>query len=156
MKHSQTTLPNPKFWNCCKPTDHSSVDFDLFADRYIDYVMGHFGQIRRNFEITKHKNWSDFPRYALEKYPALGYAATRRRLSLAELKLIEEIQKLLEKEHYLLHKIYKEDAEYLQQVGKPLEFLGLLKRKYPYPPRNAWELDQAFAAAEEVMLVLNV
>ncbi len=118
--------------------------------------MGHFGQIRRNFEITKHKNWSDFPSYALEKYPALAFAATRRKLSAPELELIAAIKERLARDHYHLRKLYEEDPDFIQQVGKPLEFLGLLKRKYPYPPRNAWELNQAFAAAEEVMLVLNV
>lgn len=119
-------------------------------------MLGHFGKIRHNFTLAKHKDWNAFPLYALEKYPALAFAATRRKLTAPELELIAAIKERLARDHYHLRRVYEEDPSFIQQVAKPLEFLEVLTRKYPYPPRNAWELNHAFAAAEEVMIILNV
>lgn len=156
MTHSQPTSLVPKFSNSLRQTDHNLVDFNLLGDLYVDYCVGNFGQIARNFSFSASPNWSEFAYYAAKQWSACAWRMTKHRATPSETRLMAEVAARIRIHQEELLGIYQNDEEFLQVMATPYSFLNQLAHTYRFPPQDPLELNRALEATEMGLLVLGL
>lgn len=116
-------------------------------------MLGYYGQIWHNFSLQKERDLSYFPLFALERFPTLCQRATRKALSPKQISLCQEVLTYIQEHRLDLMEHFENNPEWNALIGRPLDTLKWLAKRWNYPPRSAWDLRLALQSAEMFMLV---
>ena len=134
--------------------EHSTFNQTPLTDTYIDYCLRNCGQILKQYRLNGGASEWGFPHFCLTKFLLHGESVTRYRFSRIEKAYLKDAIAYLEEHGIALWQDYKDLREYREEVARSYVWIRNFKNAgYKYPPKNYFELDLAFAAAECFMML---
>lgn len=129
------------------------MDLNPLTDAYIEFCLGHSKEILREYKIKGGRTEWGYPHFCLQAFARSGEAVTRYKFSKIERAYIQDAIAYLEINGEKMWKQYEKDPIYRKEISKSYEWVNWLKDKFNHPPRNYFQLDLAFGAAECFMML---
>ena len=125
---------------------------DLLANRFIEYNLYHFQTIDKTYGL---QIVDQFALHSIDQYKRFGDNVMRPRLNVAERQIVNEIAFRIARHWHLFKKIFDNDKEYQQALGKAYMWCKELKKYTQYGPRSPHDLTKVFLACESFMLAMD-
>ena len=133
---------------------HSTFDQNPLTDAYVEYCFQNCGQLIREYRIKQYKTEWEFPYFCLTTFLRSGETLVRYKFQRIERAYLKDAIAYLKEHGVALWQDYKDLLDYREEVNRSYVWLRNFKDAgYRYPPKNYFELDLAFAAAECFMML---